>query len=85
MHCLFTFRGPGIHDTIRGIGATPVFVDHQPADVAQLVRLSRELRPTGWYTISGPLVMMLEEATRATPAIDLARGVLELPGRDLRG
>jgi phenylacetate-CoA ligase len=60
MHCLFTFRGPGIHDTIRGIGATPVFCDHQPGDVAQVVRFSRELRPTGWYTISGPLVMMLE-------------------------
>lgn len=59
-HCLFTFRGPGIHDTIRGIGATPVFCDHQPADVPNLVRFSRELRPTGWYTISGPLVMALE-------------------------
>jgi len=62
MHCLFTFRGPGIHDTIRGIGATPVFVDHQPPDVPQLFRMSRELRPTGWYTLSGPLVMMIEEA-----------------------
>jgi phenylacetate-CoA ligase len=66
MHCLFTFRGPGIHDTIRGIGATPVFCDHQPADVAQIVRLSRELRPTGWYTVSGPMVMMLEAYARET-------------------
>src|SRR5215207_8435629 len=49
-YCLFTFRGPGIHDTIRGIGATPVFVDHQPADVPQLVRFSRELRPTAGTT-----------------------------------
>jgi phenylacetate-CoA ligase len=62
MHCLFTFRGPGVHDTIRGIGATPVFVDHQPGDIEQLFRFSRELRPTGWYTLSGPLVMMIEEA-----------------------
>lgn len=62
MHCLFTFRGPGIHDTIRGIGATPVFVDHQPGDVEQLFRFSKELRPTAWYTLSGPLVMMIEEA-----------------------
>jgi phenylacetate-CoA ligase len=62
MHCLFTFRGPNIHDTIRGIGATPVFVDHQPEDVPQLFRFSRELRPTGWYTLSGPLVMMIEAA-----------------------
>ncbi len=62
MHCLFTFRGPAIHDTVRGIGATPVFVDHQPADVPQLFRFSRELRPTGWYTLSGPMVLMIEHA-----------------------
>jgi phenylacetate-CoA ligase len=71
MHCLFTFRGPGVHDTIRGIGATPVFVDHQPGDVEQLFRLSRELRPTAWYTLSGPLVMMIEEAA-ARLHVDLA-------------
>jgi phenylacetate-CoA ligase len=71
LHCLFTFRGPGIHDTIRGIGATPVFVDHQPADVEQIFRFSLELRPTAWYTLSGPLIMMLEEgATRL--GVDLA-------------
>jgi phenylacetate-CoA ligase len=68
MHCLFTFRGPGIHDTIRGIGATPVFCDHQPADVPQVVRFSRELRPTAWYTISGPLVMALEAYARESGA-----------------
>lgn len=66
LHCLFTFRGPGIHDTVRGIGATPVFVDHQPEDVPQLFRFSRELRPTGWYTLSGPLVMMIEAAAAQT-------------------
>ena len=71
MHCLFTFRGPGIHDTIRGIGATPVFVDHQPGDVEQLFRFSKELRPTAWYTLSGPLVMMIEEAA-ARLDVDLA-------------
>ncbi len=65
MHCLFTFRGPGIHETIRGIGATPVYVDHQPEDIANLLRLSRELRPTGWYTMSGPLLMMIEQALQA--------------------
>jgi phenylacetate-CoA ligase len=59
-YCLFTFRGPGIHDTIRGIGATPVFFDHHPADLPNLVRMSRELRPTAWYSMSGPLVMALE-------------------------
>jgi len=69
--CLFTFRGPGIHDTIRGIGATPIFVDHQPADVPQLVRFSRELRPTAWYNLSGPLVMALEQFA-ARDGVDLA-------------
>ena len=62
MHCLFTFRGPTVHETVRGIGATPVFVDHQPGDVEQLFRFSRELRPTGWYTMSGPLLLMIEQA-----------------------
>jgi phenylacetate-CoA ligase len=79
MHCLFTFRGPGIHDTIRGIGATPVFVDHQPGDVAQLFRLSQDLRPTGWYTISGPMVMMIEAAA-AQLGIDPAEAFASYEG-----
>jgi phenylacetate-CoA ligase len=62
---LFTYRGPAIHDTIRGIGATPVFVDHLPEDLPTFFRLSRELRPTGWYTISGPMILALEEALPA--------------------
>jgi phenylacetate-CoA ligase len=69
--CLFTFRGPGIHETIRGIGATPIFVDHQPDDVPQLLRFSRELRPTAWYNLSGPLVMALEQHAALT-GVDLA-------------
>ena len=70
-HMLFTFRGPGIHDTIRGIGATPIFLDHHPSDFAQLFRCSRELRPTAWYTLSGPLVAALQ---RLAPemGVDLA-------------
>jgi phenylacetate-CoA ligase len=67
-YALFTFRGPGIHDTIRGIGATPVFFDHRAADVPQLVRLSRELRPTGWYSLSGPLILALEDHAASTGA-----------------
>ena len=70
LHCMFTFRGPSIHDTVRGIGATPVFVDHQPGDIEQLLRFSAELRPTGWYTLSGPLIMMIEE-TAARTGVDL--------------
>src|SRR5437879_4264812 len=65
-YMLFTFRGPAIHDTNRGIGATPIFLDHHPDDVAQLVRLSRELRPTGWYSLSGPLILAIESHTAET-------------------
>jgi phenylacetate-CoA ligase len=80
-HMLFTFRGPAIHDTIRGIGATPVFLDHHADDVAQLVRFSRELRPTGWYTLSGPLILAIESHAAETgvdPAAAFAsyRGVV---------
>ncbi len=83
-YCLFTFRGPGIHDTIRGIGATPVFVDHQPADVPQLVRFSRELRPTAWYNLSGPLVLALEQhAARAD--VDLAEAFSSYRGVTFAG
>src|SRR4030095_5965279 len=78
-YCLFTFRGPGIHDTIRGIGATPVFVDHQPADVPQLVRFSRELGPTASYTLSGPLVMALQQYAAHTD-VDLAEAFASYRG-----
>ncbi|HKA92962.1 MAG TPA: phenylacetate--CoA ligase family protein [Acidimicrobiia bacterium] len=83
-YCLFTFRGPGIHDTIRGIGATPLFVDHQPADVSQLVRFSRELRPTAWYNLSGPLVIAIEQYAAAT-GIDLADAFATYQGVTLAG
>ncbi len=62
---LFTYRGPGIHHTIRGIGATPVFVDHSPFEFPNVYRLSRELRPTGWYTMSTPLILALEQMAPA--------------------
>src|SRR5438874_10287111 len=61
-HMLFTFRGPGIHDTIRGVGATPLFLDHHPDDVELLFRWSREFAPTAWYTLSGPLILAIEAA-----------------------
>ncbi len=84
LHCLFTFRGPSIHDTIRGIGATPVFIDHQPHDVGELLRFSRDFRPTGWYTLSGPLIMMIEEAATRL-GVDLQDAFSSLPGCRVRG
>jgi phenylacetate-CoA ligase len=83
-YCLFTFRGPGIHDTIRGVGATPVFVDHQPADVPQLIRFSRELRPTAWYNLSGPLVLAIEQHV-ARNKVDLAEAFSSYRGVTFAG
>jgi phenylacetate-CoA ligase len=83
-YMLFTFRGPGIHDTIRGVGATPIFLDHSPADVPQLVRFSRELRPTAWYNLSGPLVLALERY-RAETGADLAEAFSSYRGVTFAG
>ena len=58
---LFTYRGPAIHWTMRGIGATPIFVDHDPAELPRLFELSRQFQPTGWYNLSGPLIIALQQ------------------------
>jgi phenylacetate-CoA ligase len=70
-YMLFTFRGPSLHDTIRGVGATPLFLDHSAADVPRLVEWSRRYRPTAWYNLSGPLVLALQRY-RADSGDDLA-------------
>jgi len=62
---LFTYRGPAIHWTMRGMGATPIFVDHDPAELPRLFDLSREFEPRGWYNLSGPLIIALEELAEA--------------------
>src|SRR5262249_58819088 len=61
-----------------------LFVDHQPADVSQLVRFSRELRPTAWYNLSGPLVIAIEQYAAAT-GIDLADAFASYRGVTLAG
>jgi phenylacetate-CoA ligase len=61
---LFTYRGPAIHWTMRGIGATPVFVDHDPAELPRLFALCKEFEPRGWYNLSGPLILALEQLER---------------------
>jgi phenylacetate-CoA ligase len=74
---LFTYRGPAIHQTIRGMGAIPIFVDHSPAELPRLLSLSRRYRPTAWYNLSGPLMVALEALGR-DPTEDLSsyRGVI---------
>src|SRR3954447_21610990 len=75
---LFTYRGPAIHWTIRGIGATPVFVDHDPRELPRLFDLSRRLEPRGWYNLSGPLIVALEEL--ANEGVDIARELASYHG-----
>ena len=58
---LFTFRGPGIHDTIRGIGATPVFIDHSSADVPFLFAINEKYRPTAMYNFSLAILMGVQQ------------------------
>lgn len=77
---LFTYRGPAIHWTMRGIGATPIFVDHDPRELPRLFDLSRRFQPTGWYNLSGPLIIALEEMAESGVDIEGAlssfRGVV---------
>jgi phenylacetate-CoA ligase len=77
---LFTYRGPAIHWTMRGIGATPVFVDHDPRELPRLFELSRQFQPTGWYNLSGLLIIALEELAESGVDIESAlasyRGVV---------
>lgn len=66
---LFTYRGPAIHWTMRGIGATPIFVDHDPVELPRLFELTREFQPTGWYNLSGILIVALEQL--ASKGVDI--------------
>jgi phenylacetate-CoA ligase len=75
---LFTYRGPAIHWTIRGIGATPVFVDHDPRELPRLFDLSRRLEPRGWYNLSGPLIVALEDL--ANDGVDVAAALASYHG-----
>jgi phenylacetate-CoA ligase len=75
---LFTYRGPAIHWTMRGMGATPIFVDHDPAELPRLFELSRLYRPTGWYNLSGPLVIALQQM--ADEGVDIERALESFEG-----
>lgn len=57
---LFTFRGP-MYGLIQGLGATPVLVNYDPAEIGRLLQLSVEYRPTIMYNFGGTLMS-------ATPA-----------------
>lgn len=66
---MFTFRGP-IYNAAHGVGAVPIVADHSVAELPRLCDLIRQYRPTGWYTISGPLLFGFAELEAET-GIDL--------------
>jgi phenylacetate-CoA ligase len=66
---LFTYRGP-IYLCPGILGATAMVFDHDPADVANLLTWSRELRPTLLYNMSLATFLAVEEAAAA--GVDVA-------------
>src|SRR4029079_13699166 len=58
----FTFRGP-MYGLIQGLGAVPVLVDYDPAQIGRLLPLSIEYRPTIMYNFGNTLIA-------GTPAAD---------------
>ena len=47
--------------------------------MAEMVRFSRELRPTGWYSLSGPLILAIESHA-AQAGVDLAEAFASYRG-----
>jgi len=64
---LFTFRGP-MYGLIQGLGATPVLVDYDPAEIGRLLELSVRYRPTIMYNFGNTLMA-------ATPAAAERAGI----------
>lgn len=58
---LFTFRGDGMIDNLRRLGATIVPFDHHPSELVRLATLSRALRPRGLYVMSDPILNLLDQ------------------------
>ncbi len=58
---LFTFRGAPMLAP-HSLGGATVLFDHSPAELERFCRASLELRPTGLYTMSGPLILALRAA-----------------------
>ena len=63
---LFTFRGP-MYGLIQGLGAVPVLVDYDPAEIGRLLELSIEYRPTIMYNF-GSTMMAATPAAASAPA-----------------
>jgi phenylacetate-CoA ligase len=63
---LFTFRGAPML-TPHAFGASTVLFDHAPAELERLCRVSLDLRPTGLYLLSGPLILALRQMEPSLP------------------
>lgn len=60
-----TMRGPSYFSTER-VGATSVFFDHYPTEMARFAEASRQLRPKVAWMMSTPLLLALEQLERDT-------------------
>ncbi|MGE0386546.1 MAG: phenylacetate--CoA ligase family protein [Gammaproteobacteria bacterium] len=58
---LFTFRGAGTNETVRGMGAVPLFFNHTPLEIPALLEFGRRFRPTGWYLLSNVMINGIEQ------------------------
>lgn len=65
----FTFRGPK-YVFPQAVGAVPVLFDHLPEEMERLCQVSRQLRPTTLYMLSGRLILALEELAQ-TSGVDM--------------
>lgn len=54
-----TYRSPWF-TCAHAVGAIPIFCDHSPDELTQMIELSRALGPTLIYSLSNPLVIGLE-------------------------
>jgi phenylacetate-CoA ligase len=78
VYMAMTIRGP-LWDAYRAIGAKPLLFEHNPAELERLCQTSLDLRPTGFFVLSPPLILALEELAGRIDLIDVFasyRGVI---------
>jgi phenylacetate-CoA ligase len=65
-YSLFTFREGLNSDKFTGSGIRPVCVPHLPSEVANLVAVCRQYRPTTLIMLSTPLIVALQQYQQKT-------------------
>jgi phenylacetate-CoA ligase len=61
---LFTFRGP-TYGFVQQLGAVPLLFDYDLAEVARMLRLSIEHRPTAMYNFGGTMILATADIAAA--------------------